>query len=691
MKKLFTLLLGSMLVMPVAVFAQEENAPKPTENTEKEAPVTEEKPAKDGQNQTQFMKPDMESSKYSYQQRKGVSTPLMMSYDQDDAAYQKGGKREKQQQSYKKAEYYFPAKPKNMWELGVNFGPAVITGDVRPYYSDIKGALGNWGVGGTLRKAFGYVGSIRLGYNHFRLTGRNWEPDQNLTFNKALRGAYDSRVNYFNNPNLTALNTTEGFNMNKLFFYNYQTYIHEVSLVGIVNVGNIRYHRERNLVNFYILAGASGSFFTTYMDALDDNGNVYDLSPVYSLYKNPLTNQDVNAKFDRRKEALKRLDQIFDGKYESAADRTNNSFGIKNWAFLPAATVGAGVQFHLSKWVTLGIEQRFIISGNDLLDGYRWQQDAYPGFTRDNDNVSYSSINLNFHLGNPKKNTEPLYWLNPNHHTYKKLGEMDPSKLADDLLKDDDDDGVPNKLDKEPGTKKDCPVDTKGRALDSDKDGIIDCDDKEPYSAPGYPVDSFGVAILPPNPCCDTSGYDYYDDGTGGTGGPGGGVRYDENGNPIPGSGTGPGTGPNRGKGRRGSGGFDCAKTELPAVAFDIDKYYLDPQYFGNLHQIAERMQMCPDMKLVVTGFDESKNDQKYNEQLAWNRANATVDYLVEKYGISRDRFIVKYQGGKKAATGTPYQMKMKNKVEFRYAGDNESGDSNPPAPHPGLKAGSNK
>jgi outer membrane protein OmpA-like peptidoglycan-associated protein len=130
---------------------------------------------------------------------------------------------------------------------------------------------------------------------------------------------------------------------------------------------------------------------------------------------------------------------------------------------------------------------------------------------------------------------------------------------------------------------------------------------------------------------------------------------------------------------------------ELPSVVFDNDKYYLDPQYYGNLHQIAERMQLCPDMKLVVTGYDESRNDQKYNEQLAWNRANSAVDYLVEKYGISRDRFVIKYQGGKKAATGTPFEKRMKNKVEFRYANEGEGGDSNPPAPHPGLKAGSNK
>lgn len=285
-----------------------------------------------------------------------------------------------------------------------------------------------------------------------------------------------------------------------------------------------------------------------------------------------------------------------------------------------------------------------------------------------------------------------MYWLNPMAHTYKKLSDMDPQAIADEMFKDDDGDGVPNKLDKEPNTKKDCPVDVKGVALDSDKDGIIDCDDKEPYSPPNFPIDSFGVAIIPPNPCCDTSGF-----------GSGSGIDESLYGPNAPDSIMGPNgkmianpykgqTPPsNSGKGRRGNSGYDCSKIELPAVVFDDDKYYLDPQYYSNLHQIAERMQMCPDMKLVVTGYDESKNDQKYNEQLAWNRANAAVDYLVEKYGISRDRFVIKYQGGKKAATGTPYEKKMKNKVEFRYANDGEGGDSNPPAPHPGLKAGSNK
>lgn len=647
------------------------------------------KAQKDPQNQTKFMKPDMEASKYNFYQRKGVSTPLMVRYDTDSAVYQKSKKRSKQQEAYINKQYYFPAKPKDQWELGLNFGPGLVFGDVSPYYRKM-GIVTNIGAGITARKAIGYVASIRFGYNFFMFTGRNSEPDANLQFNPALTGRYDTRVNYWNNPNLLPANTEANLNMNKLFFYNYRTYMHEVHVEGIFNIGNIKFHRERNMVNFYLVAGVSGMMFNTRMDALNADGNVYDFSAVHDLYINN-GGTSVNSRGSVKKDANKLLDGTLDGKYESDAEHVNNGVGFKGYQFLPGGTVGAGVQFHASKWVTVGLEQRIILTGSDLLDGYRWQQDEHSGFTTNNDMVSYTSVNLLFNIG--KNRTEPLYWLNPMHHTYKKLSDVDPAALAEDILKDDDDDGVPNRLDKEPNSKKDCPVDTKGVMLDSDKDGIVDCDDKEPFSAPGYPVDSNGVAIMPPNPCCDTSGW--YDDGSM----DGGDAIYDENGNLISGTpggngsgGTG-GAGANGGKGgkRRGPGNYDCSKMELPAVVFDLDKYYIDPQYYGNLHQIAERMQMCPDMRLVVTGYDESRNDQKYNEQLGWNRANSSVDYLVEKYGISRDRFIVKYTGGKKAAVGTTYEKKMKNKVEFRYANDGEGGDSNPPAPHPGLKAGSNK
>ena len=656
------------------------------------------KKEKDIQNQLQFMKPDMESKNYNFYNRRQISTPLMPPYDLDSAVYQNGSKRQKQQKAYLNKQYAFPAKPKNQWELGFNFGAAYISGNVQPYISG-TGVLQNLGGGITVRKALGYVFSLRGGYDIMVSTGRNYQPDHNLEFNPVFHGTYDPRVNYWNNPALTAQKTNAGFNMNTYFFYNYRCYTNNLHLEGVFNVGNINFHRERNMINFYVFGGASLILFSAYTNALDANGHVYDFSNVMQLFLSPLPSQNVGSRLSLRSQSLRTLSGIYDHTYETPIEHPNDQLGFGNWQLAPAGNIGVGVQFHLSKKVTLGIEERITITQQHL-DGYFWQQDEHTSLVSHYDNISYTSVHLNVHLGGKKK-TEPLYWLNPVYHSYRKLGEVDPAALMAEMYKDDDDDGVPNYLDRQPNTPKGCPVDEHGVALDSDHDGIIDCLDKEPYSPPGYPIDANGVAIIPPNPCCDTNRFyrnniqnnqvvpnqvnpNYPSNPTN----PANPIYNNNQNNVIDNTGNSSGGG---GQIFRKQPGYDCSKIELPSVIFDNDKYYLDPQYYGNLHQIAERMQLCPDVKLVSTGFDESRNDQKYNEQLGWNRSNAAIDYLVEKYGISRDRFIVKYQGGKKAAVGTPYEKKMKNKVEFRYANEGESGESNPPAPHPGLKAGSNK
>ena len=402
------------------------------------------------------------------------------------------------------------------------------------------------------------------------------------------------------------------------------------------------------------------------------------------------------------------LSSIQSGNYSvDAVDPVKGSAKLGHYYIVPDFSVGAGLDFHVSKWVTLGIEERFIFNGNSNLDGVNWQDDGHPSLAPHYDHYFSTMVALKFQIG--KNAVEPLWWLNPMDFTYKKLSDANPDKLAKELFKDTDEDGVPDRLDKEPNTKKGCPVDVKGVILDSDKDGIPDCDDKEPFSPPGYPIDANGVAVIPPNPCCDNAAGDNSDlvinpktgkpyldeEGKPIHAGPAtdeyvinpktGKPYLDEDGNPI--------KNPNYGKKKsRGGGQYDCSKMEMPGVFFDEDKYYIDPAYYSALHQVAEKLQMCPDVKMVITGVDESKNDQKYNEQLAYNRATSVADYLVEKYGISRDRFVVKYQGGKKSdANKTPQEKKKARRVDFNYAADGDKGESNPPAPHPGLKAGSNK
>lgn len=665
-------------------------------STQTDTTESDRKNVRDVQNQMQFLQPDLESKKYNYYNRKEISTPLMPRYDTDSAAFQSGKKRQKQQQAYRNNQYYYPAKPKDAWEIGVNFGAALVSGNVTPKISPFN-PFENIGAGFTVRKALGYVFSLRFQYLFQRSTGRNWRPDANLRYNRVLNPLQQGPntnnsirdsigPSYYNNPKLDGTRTVMGINMNRFFFFNYRTHVHDISLQAIVNIGNINFHRERNIMNIYLLGGVDGYFYRTKYDALDENGNVYDFSPVMELYQTPANSPWVNAsRKERRREAYIRLKNILDGKYETDAEQDDNLIGIKKWHFVPAFTIGAGIAFHATKWFTVGLEQRVILSQNSrLLDGYRWEQDEHSSLTSNYDNISYTSINLNFHIG-LKKRTEPMYWLNPVQYSYKKLNEMSPEAIAETLFKDDDGDGVPNMLDKDPNTKKGCPVDTHGVALDSDKDGIIDCEDKEPYSPPGYPIDSSGVAMV--TSCCDEE----YDGGSYSIGPDGEIVRRSVREGGVKETGV---NGKNTETGYRRKGGIragrECEKITLPSVSFEDEMFNIDPAYDTRLQQIAERMLVCPDVRLVVTGFNESRNDPKYNEQLSWNRANAAVDYLVEKYGISRDRFIVKYRGGRQAA-GSAAERKARNKVDFRYANEGESGSSNPPAPHPGLKAGSNK
>jgi hypothetical protein len=84
-----------------------------------------------------------------------------------------------------------------------------------------------------------------------------------------------------------------------------------------------------------------------------------------------------------------------------------------------------------------------------------------------------------------------------------------------------------------------------------------------------------------------------------------------------------------------------------------------------------------------VTGIN---GEGKYGEQISWNRVNKAIDYMTTKYGVSRDRFIVQFKQGEKAVT--PQQKMEQRRVEFKVAQDGVTGNSNPPAPHPGLKAG---
>jgi outer membrane protein OmpA-like peptidoglycan-associated protein len=206
-------------------------------------------------------------------------------------------------------------------------------------------------------------------------------------------------------------------------------------------------------------------------------------------------------------------------------------------------------------------------------------------------------------------------------------------KLPKPVLDDADGDGVTDQFDLEPNTPKGCPVDTHGVSLDTDGDGVPDCRDKEKITPTQcQPVDADGVGKCPDPQCCK----DLKDSL----------ANY----------------GPK----------VKCSIGNLPSITFKGRSVTLTKDNQALLASAAGQIRNNPNCKVAVIGYGESS---KAAQQLSWDRVNAVINYLVEKEGISSDRFIFRYgqSGGDE------------NTVDLRD-GTGEEGPNTVPAPHPNLR-----
>ncbi|WP_300596898.1 OmpA family protein [Niabella sp.] len=382
--------------------------------------------------------------------------PLYGTYSVTDSNYY-SGKRLQQHNDFMVGTSDYPAKPKDMWELGIKGGSFLVNGDVNARFGN------SFGFGGHLRKSLGHVMSLRLEYVYGVAKGLNWRPSTGYKNAPA------------DNPWVAAGYAGAPVN------YNYKTIAQDLSLQALFNLGNIRFYKAQTGATIYALAGVGVNTFRTTVNAL--NG-----SSKYS-FPAPGTQDNVN-----RKDALKAAKDMLDDSYESPAERDPSVKWSKMFAgyITPSATAGAGVAFRLSPRVNLAIEDRVIYNMNasDLLDGQRWAEQA--SLSPDKDFFNYLTVGLNFNLGNKSRRVEPLYWLNPLNYAY---GEL--RRVPEIVLPDSDGDGVTDQFDQEQ-TPAGCPVDTHGVSRDTDGDGVPDCKDKE-LITPTYcqPVDADGVGKCP--------------------------------------------------------------------------------------------------------------------------------------------------------------------------------------------------
>jgi len=254
---------------------------------------------------------------------------------------------------------------------------------------------------------------------------------------------------------------------------------------------------------------------------------------------------------------------------------------------------------------------------------------------------------------------------------------------------DSDGDGVPDNLDKCPGTPKGVKVDKVGCPLDSDGDGVADYLDKCPDTPRGVKVDKVGCALD-----SDGDGVADYLDKCPDTPR---GVKVDKVGCPLDSDGDGVADYldkcPDTPKGVKvdkvgcpldsdGDGVADymdqCPNTlkgatvnsvgcwVVKGLTFDYNKSDIKPEFFGALDQNVKVMKENPTVKVELHGHTDSIGSDAYNQALSERRANAVREYLVS-HGIDSGRVTSKGMGEKDpiASNETPEGRAKNRRVEF--------------------------
>lgn len=508
--------------------------------------------------------------------------------------------------------YPFPAKPRNEWEIGVKGGYTYAFTSIRNW-----GPTGGFGI--HLRKALGYMFSLRAEYDWIRLRGLNYQPTQAYGKNGVLAAYYGSGG---------ATGTNRDF-----IFYNFRSTVHELTIQGMFSLNNINFHRAKTGWNYYIFAGGGAMTYSTFYKTVDGNGAPYDYSSVITQF---------NGQFDykHRKDIRKAVKDKLTGGWTTLADRNGVTATLGGAPLAAVGVIGMGVEFKLNNRFNIALEDKYSITSSDLLDGQKWQNNYSPGAvnsiaeTKSNDSYNFLSLGLNYNIG--KHAVEPLWWLNPLDYAYNEINAPRHMKLPKSVLDDADGDGVTDQFDLEPNTPKGAPVDSHGVSRDTDGDGVPDFKDKELITPTQcQPVDADGVGKCPDPQCCKDLRDSLESGAYGGRGG-------------------------------------KCNIGDLPSITFKGRSVTLSNDAKALLASTAEKMKNNPNCKVAVIGYGESS---KAAQQLSWDRVNSVINYLVEKEGISSDRFIFRY-----GQTGGD-----ENTVDLRD-GTNEEGPNTVPAPHPNLR-----
>ncbi len=500
-----------------------------------------------------------------------------------------------QQNEFLNNSYAYPAKPRNMWEFGASIGMLNLSSDVPTKALTAP----NFAV--HVRKALGYLFSLRLQYLYGDAEGFNWKPAANYGKNTPWTNAGYFAPSRTNSGQIVNVNAAGGTNTSAdVVYYNHRTNIQDLSLQGLFTLTNIKFHKAKTKLQLYAGGGVGATIFKAKVNALNEGaaGGTANYAALFRTVnaKYPTAG---NTLYENRKDILDELKAGMDDTFESEAqnDRGTNP-KLKGYTLKPSATIIAGLAFKLGKRINLALEDRFTTIKSDLVDGQQWQEQAAGDavLTRDYDSYNYLSLGLNFNLGS--KRVEPLYWLNPLDYAYSELNTPKHMKLPKPQFEDADGDGVLDQLDREPNTPAGCPVDTHGVTKDTDGDGVPDCKDKQLITPTEcQPVNADGVGKCPDPECCKNVG-----------------------------TGAGPTTG---------------CPSDYPSLTFRGSAMSNDNR--AMLSTVASKMKANPTCNISITGYPEASKAA----QAVCNTRNESIRrYLVESQGISADRISINCEVG---------------------------------------------
>jgi hypothetical protein len=497
-------------------------------------------------------------------------------------------KRMKQHNDFIQHRYIFPAKPRNMWELGVGAG-------LYNLFADVPGLMlwdkGGYGFHAHVRKAWGYVISSRLQYDYGIAKGLQWQESRNYRYNTAWNQNYYAAGN-------------PGEHKTDVIHYNYRMESHQLNGDVIVAANNIRFHKARTFMSLYGFVGVGVNAYKTYVNTL--NGS--------ELYNYCEIDGGVPQIAENQRKIILSLQKGYDDTYETAAEseagRAKASFGKKGLGgvgktliFVPS--VGGGMAFRLTKHLNLAIEDRVSIPlKEDLLDGQRWAEQVYgsPVLTQRNDVINYFSASFNFNIGGRKK-IEPLYWINPMVYTYSQLDNGSHMIIPEIYISDKDWDGIADQFDLCPNTPKGVAVDSRGCPLDTDGDTVPDYMDKQLITPTEcQPSDADGIGKCPCPECPPTI--------------PG----YPNNPPPVTG----------------------CEAIGMGDLVFNENDASLTRTCKAQLDDLARNLTNAPECMVLIKTFPKPLPRGRRSQEIARERMTNVVEYLENK-GISKSRMRWKY------------------------------------------------